>query len=66
MHYRLALTSALSLSVPLILDALLTRTPGETIYFGEGEARIAVTVLEVHGNAVKVGITAPRDVRPPP
>lgn len=39
---------------------VLTRRPGESITMGK---EIVVTVLEVNGNQVRVGITAPRDVQ---
>lgn len=39
---------------------VLTRRPGESITMGE---EIVVTVLEVNGSQVRVGITAPRRVQ---
>jgi carbon storage regulator len=39
---------------------VLSRKPGEKVVIGEG---ITVTVLEVVGNRVRVGIEAPGDVR---
>ena len=39
---------------------VLSRKPNEGIYIGND---IKVTVVEVKGNQVKIGITAPRDVR---
>jgi carbon storage regulator CsrA len=39
---------------------VLSRKPGEKLILGEG---ITVTVLEVVGNRVRVGIEAPGDVR---
>lgn len=43
---------------------ILTRRPGETLMIdlGNGRAPIAVTVLGVKGNQVRVGIVAPKDV----
>lgn len=38
---------------------ILTRRPAETIYIGE---EVIVTVLEVVGNKVRLGIEAPRSV----
>ncbi len=38
---------------------ILTRRVGETLMIGE---QVAVTVLGVKGNQVRVGINAPRDV----
>lgn len=38
---------------------VLSRKPGERIIIGEG---IEVTVLEVHGNRIRLGIQAPKDV----
>ncbi len=38
---------------------VLTRRPGESIAIGDG---IRVTVVEVSGDRVKVGIEAPQDV----
>jgi carbon storage regulator len=38
---------------------VLSRKPGEKIHIGNN---IIVTVLEVKGNRVRVGIEAPRDV----
>ena len=38
---------------------ILTRRPGETIRIGDD---VEVTVLEVKGNQVRIGITAPKDV----
>ena len=37
---------------------ILTRKPSETVMIGDD---IAVTVLSVQGNQVRVGISAPRD-----
>ena len=39
---------------------LLTRRTGETIQIGDD---ITVTVLSVKGNQVRIGITAPDDVK---
>lgn len=38
---------------------ILTRRVGETLMIGDN---VAVTVLGVKGNQVRVGITAPKDV----
>lgn len=38
---------------------VLTRKPGEKICIGKN---ITVTVLEVHGNRVRLGFEAPKDV----
>jgi len=38
---------------------ILTRKSGETIRIGDS---VAVTVLEVKGNQIRLGIAAPRDV----
>ncbi len=38
---------------------ILTRRVGETILIGEN---VAVTVLSIKGNQVRVGIKAPKDV----
>ena len=38
---------------------VLTRRPGETLIIGED---IRVTVLEVSGHQVRLGVTAPREV----
>lgn len=38
---------------------ILTRRVGETLMIGE---KIAVTVLGVKGNQVRIGVTAPKDV----
>jgi carbon storage regulator len=38
---------------------VLTRKPGEKIHIGPD---ITLTVLEVHGNKVRLGIEAPEDV----
>lgn len=40
---------------------ILSRKPGETIRAGK-EGEFTITVLSVHGNQVRVGINAPRDV----
>ncbi len=39
---------------------ILTRKPGESIYIGD---RIKVTIVEIKGNQIRVGIDAPRDER---
>ena len=41
----------------------LTRKPEETIVIGEGTERIEVTVKEIRRNQVRLGITAPENVR---
>ena len=41
----------------------LTRKPEETIIIGEGTKRIEVTVKEIRRNQVRLGITAPEDIR---
>lgn len=38
---------------------ILTRRPGETLKIGDN---IEVTVMEVNGNQVRIGINAPRNV----
>jgi carbon storage regulator len=38
---------------------ILTRRVGETVMIGD---RIAVTVLEVKGNQVRLGIAAPKEI----
>lgn len=39
---------------------ILTRRVGETLQIGDN---ISVTVVEVNGNQVRIGIAAPRDVK---
>lgn len=39
---------------------VLARRPGESFLIGEN---IEITVIEVQGDKVKIGITAPRDIR---
>lgn len=39
---------------------VLSRKPGEKVIIGNG---ITVTVVEVHGNRVRIGIDAPGNVR---
>lgn len=39
---------------------ILTRKPGEVINIGDN---VAVTVLAVKGNQVRIGVSAPRSVR---
>lgn len=39
---------------------VLTRKPGQKIVIGDD---IEVTILDVRGEGIRVGITAPRDVR---
>lgn len=48
-----------SLSDSLKFMLILTRKSGETIRIGDS---IAVTVLEIKGNQIRLGIAAPRDV----
>jgi carbon storage regulator len=38
---------------------ILTRRPGETICIGDD---IRVTVMDLHGTQVRIGIKAPKDV----
>lgn len=38
---------------------VLTRHPGEAIFIGD---EVTVTVLNVRGNQVRIGISAPEDV----
>ena len=38
---------------------ILTRRPGETLKIGDD---VEVTVLQVKGNQVRIGITAPKEV----
>lgn len=38
---------------------IITRRIGETFYVGDA---VTVTVLGLHGNEVRVGVNAPRDV----
>ena len=38
---------------------ILTRKPGETLVIGDN---IEVTVLEVRGNQVRIGVSAPKDM----
>ena len=39
---------------------ILTRKPGESVYIGDG---IKVTIVEIKGNQIRVGIDAPKDMR---
>ena len=39
---------------------LLTRRPGEVITIGDG---IEITIMEVSGRQVRVGVLAPKDVK---
>jgi carbon storage regulator len=39
---------------------ILTRKPREAIYIGDS---ISIRVIEVRGNQVRIGITAPKDIR---
>lgn len=38
---------------------ILTRTPGETLMIGDN---IKVTIADVKGNQVRIGVSAPKDV----
>ncbi|HWJ81077.1 MAG TPA: carbon storage regulator CsrA [Nocardioides sp.] len=42
---------------------VLSRRVGESIVIGDGADKVTVTVLEVRGDVVRVGIDAPRSVR---
>nr|WP_218910416.1 carbon storage regulator CsrA [Nocardioides thalensis] len=42
---------------------VLSRRVGESIVIGDGAEQVTVTVLEVRGDVVRVGIDAPRSVR---
>ncbi len=39
---------------------ILTRKPGESIFIGD---RIKVTVVEIKGSQIRIGVEAPRDLR---
>ena len=39
---------------------VLSRKPGQKLQIGEN---VTITVLEVHGHVLRLGIEAPRDVR---
>ena len=39
---------------------ILTRKPGESLYIGD---TVKVTIVEIKGNQIRVGIDAPRDLR---
>jgi carbon storage regulator len=39
---------------------VLTRKPGEKIHIGSG---ITITVLEIRGNKIRIGIEAPEEVK---
>jgi carbon storage regulator len=41
---------------------VLTRRFGESIIIGDGEDKIAITILGVKGNQVRIGIAAPKEV----
>lgn len=41
---------------------VLSRKVGDSIVIGEGPDQVTVTVLEVRGDVVRVGIDAPRSV----
>jgi carbon storage regulator len=38
---------------------ILTRRPKETVFIGDD---VAVTVLDIRGDRVRIGINAPRDI----
>ncbi len=38
---------------------VLTRKPGETVTIGDN---VTVTIVEIDGNRIKIGIDAPKDV----
>jgi carbon storage regulator len=38
---------------------ILTRRIGETVMIGDN---VTVTVMDVHGNQVRVGVNAPKDI----
>lgn len=40
---------------------ILSRKPGEAIRIGE-RGELSIVVLAVHGNQVRIGINAPKDV----
>lgn len=42
---------------------VLSRRERESVYIGEGPDRIEVYVSEIRGNRVRLGITAPADMR---
>jgi len=39
---------------------ILTRKPGESVYIGDD---VKVTIVEIKGNQIRVGIDAPRELR---
>ena len=39
---------------------ILTRKPGESLYIGDD---VKVTIVEIKGNQIRVGIDAPADLR---
>lgn len=39
---------------------ILTRKPGESVYIGDN---IKITVVEIKGNQIRVGLDAPKDMR---
>jgi carbon storage regulator len=39
---------------------ILTRKPGESLYIGD---KVKVTIVEIKGNQIRVGIEAPSDLR---
>jgi carbon storage regulator len=42
---------------------VLSRRERDRIYIGEGPDRIEIYVAEIRGNRVRLGITAPADMR---
>lgn len=38
---------------------ILTRKPSESVIIGDD---ITVTILQIHGNQVRIGVTAPKEV----
>jgi len=42
---------------------VLTRRKSESLIIGEGVNKVTVTVLEICGNQVRIGIDAPKKVR---
>jgi len=39
---------------------ILTRKPGESVFIGDG---IKITIVEIKGNQIRVGIDAPKEMR---
>jgi carbon storage regulator len=56
--YGMGLTAGNAAQQELLM-LILTRKSGETIRIGEN---IAVTVLEVKGTQIRIGIDAPKDI----